>query len=65
MCIFVQCHIRQGAVSGCKGGAPPDAAGVARQYCGRPGKVDNCQAGMYLAYVAPGYTEWKSTRITV
>ncbi len=27
--------------------------GVARQYCGRPAKVANCQAGMFLAYVSP------------
>jgi SRSO17 transposase len=25
--------------------------GVARQWCGRAGKVDNCQVGVYLAYV--------------
>ena len=28
-------------------------AGVARQYCGRLGKVANCRAGMFLAYVSP------------
>ena len=29
------------------------SAGVARQYCGRLGKVADCQAGMFLAYVSP------------
>ena len=29
------------------------SAGVARQYCGRRGKVANSQAGMFLAYVSP------------
>ena len=29
------------------------SAGLARQYCGRLGKVANCQTGMFLAYVNP------------
>jgi len=27
-----------------------NSAGVARQYCGRLGKVENCQAGVYIGY---------------
>src|SRR5918995_6305372 len=30
------------------------SCGVARQWCGRLGKQDNCQAGVFLAYAAPG-----------
>ena len=29
------------------------SCGVARQWCGRLGKVDNCQVGVVLAYAAP------------
>lgn len=29
------------------------SAGVKRQYCGRVGKIENCQVGVYLGYVAP------------
>src|SRR5437588_872179 len=32
------------------------SCGVARQWCGRLGKIDNCQVGVFLAYVtADGY----------
>jgi SRSO17 transposase len=30
-----------------------DSCGVARQWCGRLGKIDNCQVGVFLAYVGP------------
>jgi SRSO17 transposase len=30
-----------------------ESCGVARQWCGRLGKVDNCQVGVFLAYAAP------------
>jgi SRSO17 transposase len=29
------------------------SCGVARQWCGRLGKVENCQVGVFLAYAAP------------
>jgi SRSO17 transposase len=29
-----------------------ESVGVARQWCGRFGKIDNCQVGVYLAYVS-------------
>src|SRR5262249_25609485 len=29
-----------------------ESVGVARQWCGRLGKVDNCQLGIYLGYVS-------------
>jgi SRSO17 transposase len=30
------------------------SCGVARPWCGRLGKVDNCQVGVFLSYAAPG-----------
>jgi SRSO17 transposase len=40
------------------GGAFPkkgtESCGVARQWCGRLGKVDNCQVGVFLAYASAG-----------
>ena len=28
------------------------SVGVARQWCGRLGKIENCQVGVYMAYVS-------------
>jgi SRSO17 transposase len=30
----------------------PDSCGVQRQWCGRLGKIDNCQVGVFLGYVS-------------
>src|SRR5262249_50683377 len=30
------------------------SCGVARPWCGRLGKIDNCQVGVFLSYAAPG-----------
>jgi SRSO17 transposase len=34
------------------------SVGVARQWCGRLGKVDNCQVAIYLGYVSRKGTPW-------
>jgi SRSO17 transposase len=34
--------------------AGADSCGVARQWCGRLGKEENCQRGIFLVYAAPG-----------
>jgi len=36
------CHIKKGT----------NSAGVARQYCGRIGKKENCQSGVYVSYAS-------------
>jgi len=52
----------------------PASCGVSRQWCGRLGKVDNCQVGVFLGYVtAAGYApldrqlylprEWADDRV--
>jgi len=34
-----------------------DSVGVAKQYCGTVGKIENCQVGVFVAYASPqGYT---------
>lgn len=51
-----------------------DSVGVARQWCGRLGKIDNCQTGVFLGYVSNlGHTliderlylpkDWTSDRV--
>lgn len=44
----------QGVLTGDTSGFPKkgqESCGVKRQYCGRLGKVDNCQVGVFLGYV--------------
>jgi SRSO17 transposase len=31
-----------------------ESVGVARQWCGRLGKIENCQVGIFVAYASPG-----------
>ena len=35
-----------------------ESCGVARQWCGRLGKVENCQIGVFLAYATRSATVW-------
>jgi SRSO17 transposase len=39
------------------------SCGVARQWCGRLGKVDNCQVGVFLAYATPRGTATLESRL--
>jgi SRSO17 transposase len=39
------------------------SVGVSRQYCGRIGKVDNCQVGVYLGYETPTGTTFVDRRL--
>lgn len=39
------------------------SVGVARQWCGRLGKVDNCQVGVYMAYVSGNGHTLVNTRL--
>lgn len=39
------------------------SVGVSRQYCGRLGKVDLCQVGVYLAYANPHHTSFVDYRM--
>ena len=41
------------------------SAGVRRQYCGRVGKVENCQVGVYLGYVTPHGAAFLDRRLYV
>jgi SRSO17 transposase len=39
------------------------SAGVARQWCGRLGKIENCQVGVYMAYISRGEHALVDTRL--
>jgi SRSO17 transposase len=41
----------------------PKSVGVARQYCGATGKVDNCQVAVYVAYAGNGGHALLDTRL--
>jgi SRSO17 transposase len=41
------------------------SVGVARQWCGRLGKVDNCQVGIYMAYVSRKGQAIVNTRLSL
>ena len=49
----------EGMLTGDDSGFPKkgnNSVGVARQYCGNTGKVDNCQNGVMVGYASPrGY----------
>ena len=40
------------------------SVGVARQWCGRLGKVENCQVGIYMAYVSRRDQPWSTSGCT-
>src|SRR5713101_2124268 len=41
----------------------PKSVGVARQYCGASGKIDNCQVAVYVAYAGNGGHTLLDTRL--
>lgn len=41
------------------------SAGVARQWCGRTGKIDNCQVGIFMAYVSRREHALVNTRLYI
>jgi SRSO17 transposase len=41
----------------------PKSVGVARQYCGATGKIDNCQVAVYVAYAGNGGHTLLDTRL--
>lgn len=64
------CHLlgdeKDGALIVDESGIPKQgrmSVGVARQYCGRLGKVENCQVGVYLAYANTEQTSLVDLRL--